>query len=151
VTTLDIAAPALEIAESHWAYNHLPPENHAAICMDAFQFLSEAAAKGEKWDFVILDPPSFAPSEASLPQAEQAYIKLISLGTQITVRGGLLAAASCSSHVRRDHFHQIIEESISKARRKAIMIFSRGQPQDHPAPLVMPELRYLKFVLLRLD
>lgn len=151
VTTLDLAAPALEVAEAHWAYNQLPPEKHETVCMDAFEFLAQAAKNGRTWDVVILDPPSFAPSEASLPQAEQAYTKLISLGAQVTARGGTLAAASCSSHVRRSHFLEMCVEGISDARRKATTAGIHGQPADHPAPLMMPELRYLKFVLLMLD
>ncbi|MFN2145873.1 MAG: class I SAM-dependent rRNA methyltransferase, partial [Anaerolineales bacterium] len=151
VTTLDIAVPALEVAERHWAYNQLPPEKHQTVCLDAFDFFADAAKADKTWEVVILDPPSFAPSEASLPQAEKAYTRLISLGAQVTAKGGLLAAASCSSHIRRSHFLEICIEGISEARRKAVTMGIHGQPADHPAPLVMPELRYLKFVMLRLD
>ena len=100
---------------------------------------------------VILDPPSFAPSEASVPAAVKAYTRLITLGAQVTEAGGVLAASSCSSHIRREHFLEIITESISQARRKATVIGIHGQPADHPSPLAMPELDYLKFVLLKLD
>lgn len=151
VTTLDIAAPALEVAEAHWAYNQLPAGKHTTVSQDAFEFLTQAAKTGKTWDLVILDPPSFASSEASLPQAVKAYTRLIALGAQVTAREGILAAASCSSHVRQNHFMEICIEGISEARRTATTMGIYGQPADHPAPLVMPELRYLKFVLLKLD
>lgn len=151
VTTLDLAAPALEVAEAHWAYNQLPAGQHTTVNQDAFEFLTEAAKSGRTWDLVILDPPSFAPSEASLPQAEKAYTRLIALGAQVTTKGGILAAASCSSHVRQSHFMEMCIEGISEARRTATTMGIHGQPPDHPTPLVMPELRYLKFVLLKLD
>lgn len=151
VATVDIAEPALEEANLHWTYNQLQPEKHNAINADAFIYLSEIAQKKEVWDIVILDPPSFAPSEASLPQAVKAYTRLISLGVQVTAPGGILAAASCSSHLRSEQFNQIMEESIAAGRRKGTTLGFYGQPPDHPSPLAMPELRYLKFSLVQLD
>jgi len=151
VTTLDLAAPALIAASNHWEYNHLPAERHTTINSDAFKFLSQAAQAQEHWDMVILDPPSFAPSEASVPQAESAYTRLISLGAHVTSPKGILAAASCSSHIPQQDFLKLIEKGLSASRRSGTILGVYGQPSDHPAPLVMPELRYLKFVLLQLD
>ena len=34
-----------------------------AVAIDAFDFFDRAAARGDRWDLVIVDPPSFAPSE----------------------------------------------------------------------------------------
>jgi 23S rRNA G2069 N7-methylase RlmK/C1962 C5-methylase RlmI len=42
-------------------------------------------------------------------------------------------------------------EGISKARRTAKLIAERGLPIDHPTPLAMPELKYLKFQLYQLN
>ena len=151
VITLDQSAPALAAAETHWALNGLDPARHEIIADDAFAYLENAVKKNQRWDLVILDPPSFAPSEASVPAAVKAYTRLIALGAQVTASNGLLAAASCSSHIRRGQFLEIIEEAVSEARRKAGVLGIYGQPPDHPAPLVMPELRYLKFVLMQLD
>jgi 23S rRNA (cytosine1962-C5)-methyltransferase len=151
VTTVDQASPALAAAEMHWEMNGLNPSHHTIEAVDAFEFLKTAENRENKWDLVILDPPSFAPSQASLPQAKKAYTRLIELGARVTKPEGLLAPASCSSHVDRALFLEIIEQSISQARRKATILGIYGQPVDHPAPLVMPELRYLKFVLLSLD
>jgi 23S rRNA (cytosine1962-C5)-methyltransferase len=151
VTTVDQAAPALESADLHWQMNGLAPEKHTSICEDAFEYLKTSQKQNRSWEIVILDPPSFAPSEAALPQARKAYTRLIEIGARATKSGGLLAAASCSSHIDHSLFLEIIEASISQARRKATIVGIHGQPPDHPAPLVMPELRYLKFVLIRLD
>ena len=151
VITLDLAKPALELANQHWELNGLDSSKHKIIAADAFEFLDENMKKGNKWVLVILDPPSFAPSEESLPKAILAYTKLISLGAQVTEKNGLLAAASCSSHIGQEQFLEICAESISKARRKATVIGVHGQPMDHPSPLIMPELRYLKFILMKLN
>jgi 23S rRNA (cytosine1962-C5)-methyltransferase len=151
VTTVDSAKPAIEAAKEHWALNQLDPDIHEAIPADVFDFLETQIKNGRSWDIVIADPPSFAPSQAAVPQAVAAYKKLIAQCAQITEKNGILAASSCSSHIPPALFLELCQEGISTARRKATLLGSFGQPADHPAPLVMPELHYLKFVLLKLD
>ncbi|MCB0155868.1 MAG: class I SAM-dependent rRNA methyltransferase [Anaerolineae bacterium] len=151
VTTVDLARPALTLAEHHWQLNGLEPTRHRTVKADAFAFLEAAAKKEQWWDVVIIDPPSFASAKESVPQALSAYQKLVAAGAAITGMGGVLAAASCSSHIDQAAFLQGCEEGISKARRRATLLGVYGQPADHPTPLAFPEFRYLKFVLLRVD
>lgn len=149
VVSVDIAQPAIEAADFHWQLNHLPPNNHEAIAMDCFAYLQQSTR--EKFDIVICDPPSFAPNEKSRPQALAAYAKLAQLSAKVTVPGGWLALASCSSHVDHATFLDTNLEALGRARRKATLIADRCLPCDHPTPFAMPELRYLKFLLLQLD
>lgn len=151
VTTVDRAAPALRAAEEHWRMNNLSSGAHTLVEAGAFEFLNQAIADGQVWDLVVLDPPSFAPSKEALPKALAAYQKLIADGTVVTAPEGILAAASCSSHVNLSMFMDACEKGVSQARRRATVLGVYGQPGDHPAPLAMPELRYLKFVCLRID
>ena len=151
VTTVDLAAPALEVAQYHWRLNNLPPTNHATAQADAFAFLEESARRKKTWDLVIVDPPSFAPSKKAVKQALAAYHKLIAAAAAVTAPIGLLAAASCSSHVDLPMFLSACESGISTARRRATVLQIKGQPPDHPTPLPFEEGRYLKFVLMRVE
>jgi 23S rRNA (cytosine1962-C5)-methyltransferase len=63
----------------------------------------------------------------------------------------VLAAGSCSSHVSLDEFTRACQEGISISRRQATTLGIYTQPPDHPVPLAMPEFRYLKFIIMRLD
>jgi 23S rRNA G2069 N7-methylase RlmK/C1962 C5-methylase RlmI len=65
--------------------------------------------------------------------------------------GGILALASCSSHISFPLFHDICDNAIARARRTATVLGVHGQPADHPYPAACPELRYLKFVTHLLD
>ena len=150
VTTVDLAAPALVMAEKHWRLNDLSTARHRTVTADAFEFLTKAVQRNESWDLVILDPPSFASAKAVVPQAIKAYQTLIANGAAVTTPNGLLAAASCSSHINEAAFLNACEVGISQARRRATLLGIYGQPPDHPTPLVFPEFRYLQFVLLRL-
>ena len=115
------------------------------------EFLDNARLKRRKWDVVIIDPPAFAPSEASVTRAISAYRKLAFNGAAVTGLGGLLALASCSSHINEATFLEACEEGISEAHRRATLLAIHSQPADHPTPLAMPEFRYLKFALMRVE
>ena len=151
VTSVDIAPAAIEAAKQHWQLNHLPESSHQGIAADAFEFLSVSASERHRWDIVILDPPSFAPNRDSVPNALAAYQNVIEAGARVTAPHGLLAVASCSSHIDLPMFLECCEEGISRARGRGTVVTIGGQPVDHPTPLALPEFRYLKFVLLRLD
>lgn len=151
VTTVDLAKPAIDAAVDHWRLNGLPESLHEALAADAFVFLEVAARERRRWDIVVVDPPSFAPNQESIPKATTAYQTLIAAGARVTSKGGLLAAASCSSHINLEAFLTICEEGVSEARRRATVLGIHSQPADHPTPLVLPEFRYLKFVLMRVD
>lgn len=151
VTTVDLAAPAIAAAGRHWELNALPGERHEGVAADAFEFLDESVRRRREWDIVIVDPPSFAPSEAAVPKATASYRKLIASAARLVSSGGLLAASSCSSHIHEQAFLEICEEGVADARQRGTLIALTNQPPDHPYPLVLPEFRYLKFVLIRID
>ena len=151
VTSVDVAPAAIEAANHHWMLNGLAPECHDGVAADAFEFLEEAFRRKQRWDIVVLDPPSFAPNRESLPKAVSAYENVIEAGARVTARSGKLAIASCSSHVDLSLFLQCCEEGISRARRRGTVLTIAGQPMDHPTPLALPEFRYLKFALIQLD
>lgn len=150
VTSVDVAAAAIRSAIDHWHMNDLPAERHQAIAADCFEYLQAAGSSGERWDLVICDPPSFAPSQQSQAAALSAYSRLAQLAANVVRPAGLLALASCSSHVDNTSFLRANLEGIGRARRVARIIADRNLPADHPTPLAMPELRYLKFHLLQL-
>ncbi len=150
VTSVDLAPAAVEASQIHWTANGLDERQHTAVVADCFDFLEESVRKKQQWDLVICDPPSFAPSEKVRQRALAAYGRLAQLAARVTAENGLLALASCSSHVTREDFLETNLNALGRARRKATLLAERGLPIDHPTPLAMPELRYLKFFLLGL-
>lgn len=151
VTTVDIAPKAIEYANANWELNGLPLSKHNGVAADAFKFLEEAALAKEAWNVVIVDPPSFAPAQKHVEAALARYETLITLGSAVTAPGGILAAASCSSHVDFPAFLKVCEQAIAKSRKRAFVLGVYGQPEDHPFPMACEELRYLKFILYKLE
>lgn len=151
VTSVDVAQKALQAAVEHWELNKLDIDKHAVVAQDCFEFLEQSIEAGRKWDIVICDPPSFAPNQKTIPTALAAYAKLAHLACSVVKSGGLLALASCSSHVNSQTFTEANLAGFSRGRRTVRLLSQLGLPPDHPIPLVMQELSYLKFHLHWVD
>ncbi|HBT61462.1 MAG TPA: class I SAM-dependent rRNA methyltransferase, partial [Elusimicrobia bacterium] len=98
-------------------------------------------------DVILLDPPSFVPSKKHLLKALRTYSKLNSLALRALAPGGLLAASTCSHHVGREQFLDMLRHAQGKAQKSARLVALRGQAADHPVLLAMPETEYLHFAL----
>jgi 23S rRNA (cytosine1962-C5)-methyltransferase len=149
VTTVDIAAKAIKASEVNWEINLLASEMHEAICVDAFDFVKEAVEQKKQWDIVIADPPSFAPNHKSVETAKDAYIKIFADSLKLVKDNGFFAASSCSGHISTEMFLDLVQEALSASKRRGKVLLVKGQPEDHPYPLALPEMRYLKFVYLQ--
>lgn len=150
VTSVDVAKAAIEAISRNFEINNLKTE-HLDIAVDAFDFVEKEIQNKHKYGMVITDPPSFAPNEKSVPQATAAYTKIFSNSIRLVKENGFFAASSCSSHISTEAFLEITREAFSKARKRGTLIHLGAQPIDHPYPLAMSELRYLKFALFRVE
>ena len=149
VTDLDISAHALESAKRNFALNKSDASvascRHETIQTDAFAWLEQNAA--QKFDLVILDPPSLAKREAEREGAVQAYEKLAANGIRALRRGGISVASSCSAHVSAEEFFETVRQAAQKSGRRFTELETTLQPPDHPA--TFPEARYLKCIYLK--
>jgi 23S rRNA (cytosine1962-C5)-methyltransferase len=149
VTAVDVAAPAIAMARRTWGANDLRDDRFEAVAEDCLDFLARAAAERRAWDLVVCDPPSFAPNEASRARALEAYTRLHAASLRVLAPGGILLAASCSSHVDRVAFEGALAEAARSLRRVLQVLERWGAPADHPRLLGFPEGDYLKVVLVR--
>lgn len=148
VASLDISKGAIDLAERSWIVNGLDKSKHEPLCVDVFEYLSNAT---ENWDHIIVDPPSMGPSESKKEAAAAKYVEVFAAAAKRVKPRGDLSVSSCSSHISFEDFLQIIEEALSLARRRGQILRVSGQGSDHPFPHACHELRYLKFVHLALD
>ena len=158
VTSVDTARAALETGRRCFAANGLEAAPVGAttgryqfLPEDVFVHLRRAVACGVRHGLVVVDPPSFAPSEKTLPRALAAYRELFALALGTVAPGGLLAASSCSSHVDANAFLEAVAAAGQAAGRSLRLLEFPGQPADHPTLPAFPEGRYLKFALLAAD
>lgn len=148
VTDIDISTHALESANRNFALNKLVPPvaacRHETVQTNAFEWL---AASGEKFDLIVLDPPSLAKRAAERENAIHAYERLNSLGIQKLASNGILVAGSCSAHVSATDFFDAVRRAAMKSGRKFADLKTLRHPADHPA--TFKEAEYLKVIYLK--
>jgi 23S rRNA (cytosine1962-C5)-methyltransferase len=148
VTSVDVAAAAHATAQRTFRANGIDPSEHAFVSADVFAYLEQASKRRERFEVVISDPPSFAPSERALPRALGAYRRLHAAAAGVLADGGVLCAASCSSHVSMEDFLTTLDDAaLGRSDLRLVDVF--GQPEDHPTLPAWPEGRYLKMAVLR--
>ena len=147
VTALDSSGPALDRARANAALNGFGNMNFAEA--DAFDFLRAADAAGERYDTIVLDPPAFAKTRQSLPGALRGYKEINLRGMKLLAPGGYLFTASCSFHLGRELFFEMLREAAADSGRMLALRAITGQPEDHPEIVTIPETGYIKGALLQ--
>ena len=118
-------------------------------CRDVFDLLPELERRGERFDLVILDPPAFTKSRASVKKAVRGYREINRRGIALVRDGGYLATCSCSHFMTPELFAQTVGEAARDARRRLRQVEYRTQSPDHPILWGADEAYYLKFYIFQ--
>ena len=122
-------------------------ENVASFqCADVFELLPDLEKKGEKFDVVILDPPAFTKSRASIKKAATGYKEINMRGMKLVKNGGYLATCSCSHFMDEELFLKTIADAARDAHKRLKQVEFRQQAADHPILWGGAASYYLKFV-----
>ena len=146
VTALDASAHALTRAEENFRRNGLT--NGAFVEANAFEYLKAQERERAAFDTIVLDPPAFAKTRPALPAALRGYKEINLRAMRLLAPGGLLFTASCSFHLAKPRFMEMLEEAAADSGRRIALREIRGQPIDHPELLTVPETGYIKGALL---
>jgi len=149
VTALDVSGEALARARENAALNAL--DNIDFVEADTFEFLRERGRDGTRYDTIVLDPPAFAKNRASVAGAVRGYKDINLRALRLLAPGGVLYTASCSYHMTRSMFLEMLRAAAADSGRRVILRELTGQPIDHPEVLTIPETGYLKGTLLEVD
>lgn len=150
-TTVDLASPAIEQARRHFEINGLPARAHEFIAQDAFDYLERFAPASAPFEVAVCDPPSFAHKRRDVPRAKAAYIRLFSSLLRAMPTGSVVALASCSSHIGRDDFIEIVRQSARESRIALVITGVYGADVDHPFLPGFLDGDYLQCVLATLE
>ena len=146
VTALDVSAEALNRAARNSALNGY--SNIDFVEANAFGFLKAQQRARERYDTVVLDPPAFAKTRASVPSAIRGYKEINLRAMRLLSPGGTLFTASCSSHLTIPLFLEMLRAAAADSGRRLALRELRGQPLDHPGIITVPETAYLKSAVL---
>jgi 23S rRNA (cytosine1962-C5)-methyltransferase len=147
VLGIDISDDAVAAAQRNVALNEVT--NVSFTAANVFDALREMESTHERFDTIVLDPPAFTKSRATLKSGARGYKEINLRALKLLNPGGVLITCTCSYHMSEEMFLDIIAHAALDARRRLQIIEKRGQSSDHPVLLGVPETHYLKCVIAR--
>jgi 23S rRNA (cytosine1962-C5)-methyltransferase len=148
VLGVDISDEAVARAQSNAALNGIA--NVQFETGDMFAMLKTLSEHEEKFDVIVLDPPSFTRTKKNVQTAKKGYRDLHAAALPLLPRGGILLTASCSHHILPEVFLELVDEAVRKAGRQLQLLEWRGAAPDHPTLPAVPETQYLKAGIFRI-
>lgn len=147
VLGIDSSQRSIDWARKHAIENQTPQVRFEVG--DCFQSLESLAREGQIFGLIVLDPPRFAGSRHSIPDALRAYHRLNRLAVQCLQPSGYLVTCSCSGLVTRDDFAHMLSGVSQKSGRDVQILQQRGASADHPVSVTCPQTNYLKCFICR--
>jgi 23S rRNA (cytosine1962-C5)-methyltransferase len=146
VTAVEISGPLVKLINENAQLNGVTITTEEA---NVFDYLSKQIRENAQFDLIVLDPPSFTKSKESINSALRGYKEIHLRALQLLPPDGYLATFSCSHHVSRETFLQMIVDASVDAKRHVRILKYLTQPLDHPILPHIPETEYLKGYLLQ--
>lgn len=149
VHMLDQSADAVAASLRNAAANGLK-DKVSAEAINVFDwFKANASAKPHervvpRYDLIVLDPPSFTRTRASVPDALRGYKEIHVRALKLLRPGGTLATFCCSHHVNAALFQDTVLSAAYDTRKVLRRIATYAQSPDHPVIPMIPETEYLK-------
>lgn len=146
VVGVDIDPAVIEIARHNAQLNKVRPR---FVQADIFPWLRDAAANGERFDLVVLDPAKMTRDREQVIAALKKYLDMNKLALGVVKPGGLFATFSCTGLVSEEQFLDMLRRAAFYAGRTVQVLKVAGAGPDHPWLAQVPESRYLKAVFCR--
>ena len=149
VVSVDVSELALEQAKRNAELTGV--NNVEYVHSDVFDLLTKLSEeKRGRYDLVILDPPAFTKSSATVASAIRGYKEINLKAMRILPRGGYLATCSCSHFMTDERFRAMLADAAKDAQVQLRQIEARQQGPDHPILWNVPETDYLKFYIFQI-
>ncbi len=129
---VDLSKKSLARGRENFALNSLPTNDHRFIADDVLTILPRMARKGDKFDTIILDPPTFSRSSGSRTfHAESDFEKLLTIALELLERDGrILLSTNCST--LNEKGLEIMARYCLKLTRRAGKIHRQPALPDFP-------------------
>jgi 23S rRNA (cytosine1962-C5)-methyltransferase len=133
-TTLnvDLSKKSLARGRENFALNSLPTVDHRFITDDVMAVLPRLTRQGEKFDAIILDPPTFSRSPGGKAfQVENDFEKLLVDALDLAERDShVLLSTNCST--LREHALEVMARYCLKAARRTATFHRQPPLPDFP-------------------
>jgi 23S rRNA (cytosine1962-C5)-methyltransferase len=116
---------------------------------DVFEALSRMAKSDERFDLVIVDPPTYATTRASRWTSGASWRGLVTQCVRVLAPGGRLLASSNDRRLGAGRFRRLVDEGVHDAGRRVRQ--QREVPLPRDFPVAAGREPHLKSLLVALD
>jgi 23S rRNA (cytosine1962-C5)-methyltransferase len=150
VTSVDTSAGVQAWARGNFARSGLASDPRWKFeTGDAVRFLARAAKDKERYDLVIIDPPTFSTARGAPWTLERDYPKLIAQAAAVIPSDGLLWLAANTHEL--GSLAKLALKGLREAGRAGAVVEQGGLPPEYPTVAAQPHDRYLQICVLRLS
>ncbi|HEX5098742.1 MAG TPA: class I SAM-dependent methyltransferase, partial [Polyangiaceae bacterium] len=133
VVSVDVSRRALDVARENFRANGLDPTKHGFEQSDALEWLVRAAKRNERFDLVVLDPPSFASDAGGTAfNVREHYGLAAERALRVLAPGGRLLAVTNHRKTSVGRLRRTLREAAERARVRV------KQLKDLPSGLDCP-------------
>lgn len=144
VVNVESSNKALELAQRTYQVNGLSWGEGEFVHGDAFAVARYLYSRGEKFDWVVVDPPAFVKAAENQARGLSGYRDINLQALKLVREGGMLLTCSCSARVTVEQLEGALLSAALDAGREVRVLERRGAGADHPVSLSCPETRHLK-------
>jgi 23S rRNA (cytosine1962-C5)-methyltransferase len=129
---VDLSQKSLARGRENFSLNSLPTNDHRFMADDVMEVLPRLAHRGEKFDMIILDPPTFSRSSRGKTfHVEDDFEKLLIRALDLTERDSrILLSTNCST--LHEHALEVTARYGLKAARRAGTFHRQPPLSDFP-------------------
>jgi 23S rRNA (cytosine1962-C5)-methyltransferase len=150
VTSVDTSAGVQAWALGNFARSGLPADARWKFeTGDAVRYLARAARDKERYDLVIVDPPTFSTARGQPWTLDRDYPALIAQCASVIPEGGTLWLAANTHEL--GSLAKLAQKGLKQANRLAAIVEQGGLPPEYPTLVAQPHDRYLQVCVLRLS
>jgi 23S rRNA (cytosine1962-C5)-methyltransferase len=132
---VDASRGVLAWGEANLEENGLLPGPHEMIADDALVWLKHAVKRGERYDLIVLDPPSYATTKSSRFSAADDYSDLAARALAVLAPGGSMLASTNHRGISMRKFRKQMHEAGRTSGSTIVQLKDLPCPPDFPAPM----------------
>jgi 23S rRNA (cytosine1962-C5)-methyltransferase len=133
--SVDASASVLERGRANLAHAGVADgAEHTFVADDAFSWLHRATRRDERFDLIVLDPPSYSSTKRGRFVAEDDYVSLAASAITLLGPGGRLLACTNHRGISRARFRRMVFDAARAAKREVTQVKDLPEPPDYPVP-----------------
>lgn len=131
-TSVDLSGRALSRGRSNFELNDLDSAQHRFFKEDALKYLSKAIRRGDQYDFIVLDPPSFATVGKATFSVKEHYLSAARDCFSLLAPGGRLLCVTNHLKTSPRAFFHMVDQAAQAAGRSLMSLRALRSASDCP-------------------